>query len=629
MKIYTVITLALISFLGIELKAQNETNVWYFGDGAGLDFNVGTDPGVLEDGELDSFEGCSSICNSDGDLLFYTDSKSVFRSDHQVMTNGFDLNGSDNSIQSSIIVPSPANNGLYYLFTMDSDYLLGDYDGLNYSVVDMTQWDGYGAVTDEKNIPLSDNPVYEAITAVHHANGVDVWVITQEIESHLYEAYLVTENGITTTPVQSAGLVADLDSTQWQSCIKVSPNGLKVASVYSGQTEGQLFDFDTFSGMVSNGLDLEFDFDNVQDRAPYSCEFSPSGERLYVSHLDYGPIVQYDLTSDDIPSTRTDVGINNGVSGNAPFSTLQMAPNGRIYAACFQEHFVSSISFPDNLAASCGFLDTAIIFPTKEVKFGLPQFVQSSFIEALFTNTEACKGDTMYFSAINVYDSLFWDFGDPTSGDLNFSTGPNPYHIYEEGGSYTVSLTVWAGIEESFDANIVNVPVPKLDLGLLNHPDTVCIGDKVKINATTPGALSYLWFDDSDEPSLWVYPPGVYWVTVDEGLCVSTDTIQYWAGDCAYMVYPNIITPNNDFLNDTFLPVTAVQVLKFNIIIYDRWGTEVFSNDNYTIGWDGTNKNGNDVSDGTYFYVIKYSGISNEVRDLKGTVQVTRYRPRQ
>lgn len=625
MKIYTVITLAIISLLNFDLAAQNETNVWYFGDGAGLDFNIGTEPVVLEDGELDSFEGCSSICNTDGELLFYTDSKTVFRSDHQAMTNGFDLNGSDNSIQSSIIVPSPANDGLYYLFTMDSDYLLGDYDGLNYSIIDMTQWSGFGAVTEDKNLPLSDNPVYEALTAVHHANGVDIWVITQEIESHLFEAYLVTEDGVTTTPVQSEGLVADLDSTQWQGCIKASPNGLKVAAVYSGQTEGQIFDFDTFTGQVSNGIDLEFDYDNVQDRAPYSCEFSPSGERLYVSHLDYGPIVQYDLTATDIPSTRTDVGINNGVSGNPPYATLQMAPNGRIYAACYGETFLSSINSPDNLAASCTFVDTAITYPTKEVKFGLPQFVQSSFIEAIFTNTQACKGDTMFFASINVYDSLYWDFGDPNSGDLNFSTDSSTYHVYEEGGSYTVSLTAWAGLVEATDAEEVNVPSPLLELGV---GDTICLGVNVKIDATTPGALSYLWFDDSDSPTKWVTPPGVYWVTVDEGLCVSTDTVEYWAGDCAFMAYPNIFTPNNDFYNDTFLPITSAYVIDFSIIIYDRWGKEVYRGDDYLDGWDGKNPNGKDVADGTYFYVINYNGFQKEIRELKGSVTVTRIRPR-
>ncbi len=618
--------LFILFFFGSELAAQNENNVWYFGDGAGLDFNAGVNPTVLEDGssEFDSFEGCSSVSNLDGELLFYCDGLRVFRSDHQVMTNGYGLNGNSSTIQSTIIVPSPANDGLYYLFTLDTDYLLGSatYTGLSYSIIDMNQWFGFGAVTDVKNIQISDLPLNEGLTAVMHANGQDVWILTQQMETDIFEAYLLTSDSLSTTPVLSDASV--IDPLGFQSCLKVSPNGYKVASVYSGAYKGEVLDFDPYTGILSNSIDLEMDQDNVQNWSPYGCEFSPSGDRLYVSHLDYGPVVQYDLTADDIPASRADVGINNGVSGNAPYSTLQLAPNGKIYVACFYDDFISVINSPDELAADCNFEDTVITFANKTCTFGLPQFVQASHILEGFTYNEACRGDTIFFTPESVYDSLYWDFGDINSGDDNFSTDTNTFHIYEEAGIYTVTLESYLGENTLVFTEDINVPGPTLELGL---GDSTCL-DYVEIDATIDGAVSYLWYDDSTGPKKWVQPPGVYWVTVDEGLCTSTDTVEYWSGDCAYMLFPNIITPNGDERNDTFLPIQHWFVVNFEIQIYDRWGKQVYASDQFLEGWDGKDQNGKDVADGVYFYMIKYSGKFAQVKEINSTLQVTRVRTR-
>jgi gliding motility-associated-like protein len=604
----------------------NVNNVWYFGDGAGLDFNAGAIPDVLEDGELDSFEGCASVSNTDGELLFYASSNTVYRSDHQVMTNGFDINGSESTIQSVIIVPSPADDDTYYLFSLDTDYLLGNYTGLSYSVIDMTQWSGFGAVTEEKNIQLTDEPLFEGLTAVKHANGTDVWVLTQLVDTMTFQAYLVTEDGIEMTPVES---YADItDALGWQSAMKVSPDGQKVACVYSGAYKGQVLDFDPFTGILSNAIDLEIDSENVQDWAPYGCEFSPNGERLYVSHLDYGPIVQYDLTSTDIPASRADVGVNNGVSGNAPYASLQLAPNGAIYAACYGEQFISQINLPNELAADCAFQDTSVVFTSKTCKFGLPQFVQKSTVEALFTYTDACKGDTVYFETITTYDSLLWNFGDPVSGDLNFSTDSFAYHVYAEAGTYTVTLEQYVGEIVLDQDEDINIPGPTLSIEYNLQKDTVCTGDQVKLTATTSGDATFLWDNDSDNPERWVTPPGIYWVRADEGLCLSTDTLQLWAGDCAFMSYPNIITPNGDGDNDTFIPINVWYVTDFEIQIYDRWGKEVYNATQYAEGWDGNNLNGKEVADGVYFYMIKYNGIQNDVKTINGSVTVTRVRNR-
>ncbi|MEM8909236.1 MAG: hypothetical protein AAGD05_15425, partial [Bacteroidota bacterium] len=56
---------------GQSAWAQKEGNIWYFGDQAGVNFNQGN--GVIDtDNNIVTFEGCASISDTAGNLLFYT-----------------------------------------------------------------------------------------------------------------------------------------------------------------------------------------------------------------------------------------------------------------------------------------------------------------------------------------------------------------------------------------------------------------------------------------------------------------------------------------------------------------------------------------------------------------------------
>ena len=52
-------------------------NVWYFGYGAGVDFNSGL-PVSITGGQINSAEGCASISDANGNILFYTDGVTVY-----------------------------------------------------------------------------------------------------------------------------------------------------------------------------------------------------------------------------------------------------------------------------------------------------------------------------------------------------------------------------------------------------------------------------------------------------------------------------------------------------------------------------------------------------------------------
>jgi gliding motility-associated-like protein len=83
---------------------------------------------------------------------------------------------------------------------------------------------------------------------------------------------------------------------------------------------------------------------------------------------------------------------------------------------------------------------------------------------------------------------------------------------------------------------------------------------------------------------------------------------------------PNSFTPNGDALNAEFLPiVTFVRENKYELTVYDRWGTKVFETNDRLKGWNGK-INGNRCATGTYVYSLKYMNSRDELKEIAGFV---------
>ncbi|MBT8301331.1 MAG: hypothetical protein KJO63_08385, partial [Maribacter sp.] len=139
MKMKITLLLAFSIIFPALLLGQGETSNWYFGNNAGIRFNNNGTVTALDDGRLNTFEGCTTISNALGDLLFYTEGIVVYDRNHNVMQNGTGLYGDPSSTQSAIIVPQPLDPNIFYIFTVDTSVTETDPDfGLNYSIVDLT-----------------------------------------------------------------------------------------------------------------------------------------------------------------------------------------------------------------------------------------------------------------------------------------------------------------------------------------------------------------------------------------------------------------------------------------------------------------------------------------------------------
>ena len=428
----TICFLLLFSFT-FQIYSQKQANFWYFGYGAGLNFNSGV-PVAVTDGQIYTTEGCSTVSDASGNLLFYTDGTTVYNKLHAVMPNGTGLTGNSTSNQSAIIVPKPCSQTIYYIFT--------NFLNLSYSEVDITLNGGLGGVTANKNILLINEPM-EELTAPLHANGVDFWIIRSQA-SNKVNAYRVTSAGVNTTPVVST-LGANKNFSY--SCIKVSPDGKFLARVIWNQG-AWIYDFDNSTGIISNERQLE------PVGTEYSCEFSPNSKLLYVSDvLTTSPLLrQYDLTATNIAASVFQIPSSSGFQGQ-----LQMGPDFKIYYANYLTTSISVINNPDVLGAGCNYQAAAVSLGGRQSVWGLPALSTAFFYDTVdFTVENVCfnSSTTFILDTSKTYTSALWTFGDGGT-----STAISPTHTYSVDGPYTVNVafTIGCDTNKKYSTKVITI----------------------------------------------------------------------------------------------------------------------------------------------------------------------------
>jgi gliding motility-associated-like protein len=496
----------LFSWLGFS---QGEANNWYFGRNAGIKFLSDGTVVQLPGSKMSTNEGCSSISDAQGKLLFYTDGRNVWDAAHKIMPNAnYDANtgllGDPSSTQSAIIVPKKGDPDIYYVFTVDEPHngnaavypaaFSGSYqdtaggstpadddglnNGLNYSVVDLsvTANGTAGDVTtrnvhlvtyDPANIEDLKYKCSEKITAVKTANGSGFWVITHFKDK--FYAFKVDGTGVNETPVVTQiAPVVPTGGYRRNSIgyLKASPDGTKLAVAHNqtGTTTGvaepngyvYLYDFDAATGMVSNAVLVS------DTSSPYGIEFSREAKKLYVSYDDSNDlsargVKQFDLLAASIAGSG--IMLANTVRGSG---ALQLGPNGKIYRAINGATALDVINSPeeDSLLSDYQQGGQPIGGPSSRiVTLGLPPFITSLFSVNIIVGNN-CVGQATRFE-LNVtgsFDSVSWNFGDG-SGPAN-STADTITHSFAA-GTYTVTADVFKGAQMTQVSTEVTVsPVP-------------------------------------------------------------------------------------------------------------------------------------------------------------------------
>lgn len=223
----------------------------------------------------------------------------------------------------------------------------------------------------------------------------------------------------------------------------------------------------------------------------------------------------------------------------------------------------------------------------------------------------ACIGETVNFNCFDLnctefpefIESLFWNFGDGhTSMEIN------PEHNYNDSGEYPVSLiiTTKEGCVDTITDNYIVKSDPVVELGA---DTTVLSCSAIELDAGNPGSI-YLWSTGETTQSILLEEISEkinIWVQVNSNGCLAADTISIDVDDVQQELYfPNAFTPDGDGVNDVFAPIGNLEfVMAYQLIIYNRWGQQIFETKDPYNGWNGS-LNSRPAPHGTYIYKVAY-----------------------
>jgi len=337
--------------------AQHQYDNWHFGYYRAINFSNGIASPVTGS-QIIADETCSSISDTAGNLLFYTNGNAIWDKNCNVMPNGTGLLGWGDVQQGVLVVPFPNQNDKYFVFTIGNP--TGPYTKeLRYSIIDMSLNNSLGDVS-LKNV-LLDSDVTEKLTATKHKNGNAFWIISHPFQTNQFKAYLVDTSGINVNPVISnVGLIpSSLSIWAFAGAIKISNNGCWLLSTYRESNSAgtgliELFHYDNSTGILTGNASKEVPH-------PYGLEFSPNNSKFYISQNTSAPILQFDLLAgndslimaSETPASDTLLWVTLG---------MQLAPDNKIYFIGYSETSIGAIELPDNSGYACNINPTAITF---------------------------------------------------------------------------------------------------------------------------------------------------------------------------------------------------------------------------------------------------------------------------
>jgi gliding motility-associated-like protein len=211
--------------------------------------------------------------------------------------------------------------------------------------------------------------------------------------------------------------------------------------------------------------------------------------------------------------------------------------------------------------------------------------------------------------------------GDTTSNDPFF------FNVTQaDAGLYTLLATDRVGCT---DQKSIELIVSENPIAAFHGTDTLEMQAGDVLDAGT-GLSSYLWNTGDSTESIVINAEGMYKVEMESPVgCLGSDSVYVNLVSEEIPEFdifvPNAFSPNGDGVNDVFRVVAeGLSIVNCQLSIFDRWGSEVFSGEGVSTGWDGK-KNGKNCPGGVYVYKIVFSldGVPGS-QERVGTVMLVR-----
>jgi len=508
---------------GVNVKeygtADQRTNLWYFGDKAGIDFSQNP-PKATDVSQLNAPEGVAMVGDRNSTALFYTDGDRIFDRNHSLITSG--LGGSPNSTQGATIIPIAGDETLFYIFTTEA-VELGSGNSLYYSIFDLKLNGGFGGMVDVKR------PLFAKTT--ERSTGTSSLVLTHEYGNNAFRNYQVTQDGLGNPVISVAGSVHSYAVPEnAEGYMRIGPKNLLVVPLSTPGTSNvlEVFDLDAGTGKVTNARTVDL---NEPSGKVYGVEFALGGDKLFATVLGTpSTIVEYAI---DAANAFTLV---QKLSNPGRLGAVQLAPDGNIYIA--SEGATSLISILVNATSTQSSAIDANGFrlaPNTSSRLGLPNFILptgNSFGGPGISYEGICLGALTEITGIrtDIIDVMTWTIQD--MGTFQETLGKYEYEQlklrFPQAKTYTIGLSIinrciTAPIVISDQIRIVAPPSKPA----ANGPG-ICV-NPVTIDAGTGGIASpaYLWSTGETTKTISVKEAGSYVVIIRDNVsgCTSRGVI--------------------------------------------------------------------------------------------------------
>lgn len=230
-------------------------------------------------------------------------------------------------------------------------------------------------------------------------------------------------------------------------------------------------------------------------------------------------------------------------------------------------------------------------------------------------NIIKCTGESVTLTVSGIAQKFLWNTGDTTLS----ITVQNP-------GKYIIQATNSNSCEASDSATVLDTPSPVADAG----PDLeITLGESTPIGGISTSGMNYRWtpaegLNDArvSNPVAGPSETTTYVLRVFNAVgCDSYDSMTLTVNKPTVMIIPNLISPNGDGANDTWNLISVPGIANSKVTIFNRWGREVYSSDNYNHDWDGSFE-GEPLPEGTYVYIIEFG--TPGLGTAKGNLQIIR-----
>ncbi len=201
--------------------------------------------------------------------------------------------------------------------------------------------------------------------------------------------------------------------------------------------------------------------------------------------------------------------------------------------------------------------------------------------------------------------------------------------------TYTVIGTDANGCQNTATVDVTVIESPDANFSVT--PDFGTVPLEVTIDNSSGSTGSFSWdFDDGTTSNENNFPfnhtyndTGVYVIQVflESNGCIGfhEEVVIVVLEDISFEV-PNVFTPNNDGVNDSFKLKNlkgVEQISSFDIVIVNRWGNNIVQYNTPLFEWNGTSS-GQRLQDGVYFYKIEYTNQIGETSIKNGFVHLVR-----